>query len=174
MSSQWATCFQHTIDWSPSRPQEYLVYRQFTTGEFEAVINFQELQPCIVAMANMLPAFQRRVCPQDEEALENPEEFDKIERVVRALLSVIQRQNGSSISGSMPEVLMNLRQVTMSEDFGPTAVSRGFEAEVSLRFLYHLSYFVDSRFILIRGNMFPAQYGAAPGGPNTGGIWRPD
>lgn len=43
------------------------------------MINFQELQPCIVAMANMLPAFQRRVCPQDEEALENPEEFDKIE-----------------------------------------------------------------------------------------------
>lgn len=50
--------------------QEYLEYRQFARGDFEAVINSQELQACIVAMANILVAFQRRDMPGGRRSAE--------------------------------------------------------------------------------------------------------
>jgi len=127
--------------------QDFLTYGPYSLGEFQKVFNFCELQACTIAMANILPAFQRLICQEDDEALLRQEEREKYDTVVGTLLEVLQRNNGISFSGAMPEALTDLREVAAQESFGSNGADLELDAEVSLRLLFQLVYFVGSRFL---------------------------
>lgn len=132
---------------APVLAQDFLVYRPYSLGNHQFVIIFSELQVCIVGMANILLAYSRLVDADDDLALSQQTEQDKFDGLVRSLLSVLERNNGSSIGASMPEVVTNLYDTTLKENLESSTPAQGDEeVEVSLRLLNWLVYFVGARF----------------------------
>lgn len=128
--------------------QEFLVYRPYCVCGFQAVINFQALEACIIAMGNILPAYQRLVCSEDDTAFARPVDRERYSELVKTLLVILQRSDGNTISGAaLTDTLAELRRLTTSECLGGMARTLELENEVSLRLLFQLVLFVGSRFL---------------------------
>lgn len=139
-------CSRNQARFAARKARHFLVHRPHKENNYsQGTVDLAALKPGVIALPNLLLAYQPLEWPKNRQDLARPGAVDKFEEYVETSLDVLKQEDGNHLHGNIPDMMWNLvRDIVNSSMGARTMPVKMKPKDVGQRLLWQILWFVSA------------------------------